>query len=99
MIPALNPTRIIASVAAACELLRPKIKSLCVVEYLNVFCVAYAASHLPKRATTVSVTATIRVLGPLNTIERSTSIPTEIRNIGINNAFPKNSIRFIKADE
>ena len=39
------------------------------------------------------------VVNPLKTTDTSTSIPTEIKKMGINNEFPKNSIRFINADE
>src|SRR5690606_2086975 len=95
----LYPTIITASVAAAWALLKPNIKLRWLVEYLNVNCVAVAARNLPNTATTVSVPATIKAVGPFDNTLISTIIPTDIRKKGIKIALPINSILFIKAEE
>ncbi|MPM64869.1 hypothetical protein SDC9_111760 [bioreactor metagenome] len=71
----------------------------CVTEYLKITCVKKAATHFPKMVVTVSAKATMAVVGPLKTTDTSTNIPTEIKKTGIKSEFPKNSIRFINADE
>ncbi len=98
-IPALKPTKITASVAAALEPLKPKISCRCALEYLNISCVNQAAIHLLERAIIENVPAIIRAVGPLKITLTSTNIPTLIRKNGINKEFPINSILFIRADD
>ena len=58
MIPALKPTNITASVAAACPLLKPNMTLRWEEVYLNASWVKNAASHFPAIATIERVKAT-----------------------------------------
>src|SRR5690606_24938369 len=93
------PTIIMAKVAAAWALLKPKIKFLSFLEYFAKKLVAVAAKNLPVTATTVNVPAIISAIGPFIKTLISTIIPTDIKKKGMKMAFPMNSIRFIKAEE
>ena len=88
-----------AMVAAAWELLNPKMIFRCIAEYLKITWVKKAATHFPAMAVTVSVKAINRVAGPSKTTDTSTNMPTEIRKMGMKRELPKNSIRFINAEE
>ncbi|MDB5152258.1 MAG: hypothetical protein JWR54_1009 [Mucilaginibacter sp.] len=65
MILFLYPIKIIASVAAACELLNPNISLRCVFEQLNIFRVKNADIHFPARAAIVRLIATLIAPSPL----------------------------------
>src|SRR5690606_33383116 len=95
----LYPTIITAKVAAACALLKPKIRLRWFELYLKIYWVMVAAMNFPKTETMVNVPATINAEGPLVSTLISTIIPTEIRKKGIKIALPINSILFIKAEE
>ncbi len=98
IIPALYPTKIMASVAAACALLSPKIICLCSFVYLNNFWVIKEAIHFPQSEVMVKDTATIKAIGPLKSTRTFTNIPTLIKKKGIKIALPTNSIRFISME-
>jgi len=84
-------------VAAACELVRPKIILRSSFVYPKLFWVSQAGMNLPASATRVITMATITV-SRLTNARKSISIPTPMRKNGMKIAFPTKSMRFIKGD-
>ncbi len=90
--PSFAPTRVVASVAAACEPDRPDITPTSGQLNLNTRPATTAASALPPSTATVNTAATSSVFGSTITFG-SSSTPTDTRKIGMKNVEPMNCKR------